>query len=106
MEAKDYESYWVYLQNCIAEKKFSLDESKIIIPEERGKEEGAVIMSDIRDANTSYFGTYQGGSYITIQSYALDLFLEDKYYGFEERQKLVDIIIGIKSVMGLSKRIY
>lgn len=96
---KDFEKYWDYLNNCISEKKFQINKSQLNVNAKPGKEEGTSLVKSISDGATYHFSIYQGKNYIAYASYEPKSFIEDEYPGFEERQKLVDLMAGFESLM-------
>ncbi|MFD0798228.1 hypothetical protein ACFQZJ_12220 [Maribacter chungangensis] len=95
---KDFQNYWNYLKNCISEKKFQINKTQLNIDAKPGKEKGTRLVKSISDGTTYHFSVYQGKNYIAYASFEPKSFIEDEYPGFEERQKLVDLMAGFETL--------
>lgn len=98
VKQKEYDQYWNHLKNCLAEKKHHINKSQLNIIKKPGKEKGTMLVKSISDGTTYHFGIYQDKNYVANSSYSPKSFIEDKFPGFEERQKLVDLIAGFESL--------
>jgi hypothetical protein len=98
IKKKEYQYYWNHLNNCIAENKYKIDKSKLNITEKKGEQEGTVITKVISDGADYSFWICQGKNYIAYGSYQPESFIEDKFPGWKERQKLVDLMNGFEQL--------
>jgi hypothetical protein len=98
IKKKHYPHYWKHLQDCIAQGKLKIDKSRLNIDEKEGPQKGSVVYGKVSDGTTFSFWIYQGCHYIAFGSYAPTAFIEDKYPGYEERQKLVDLMYGFEEL--------
>ncbi|TNJ40880.1 hypothetical protein KFZ70_15025 [Tamlana fucoidanivorans] len=98
IKKKDYQYYWNHLNKIIQENDYIIDKSKLNIDEKKGEEEGTVVTKIISDGVDYSFWICQGKNYIAYGSYSPKSFIEDKFPGWEERQKLVDLINGFENL--------
>lgn len=98
IKKKEYQYYWSYLIDCIKEDKFKIDKSKLNITEKKGEETGTFVTKIISDGANYHFQICQGKNYIAYGSYSPESFIEDKYPGWEERKKLVDLMRGFEQL--------
>jgi hypothetical protein len=98
IKKKEYQYYWNHLNNCIEENKYKIEKSKLNITEKKGEEEGTVITKMISDGADYSFWICQGKNYIAYGSYEPKSFIEDKFPGWKERQKLVDLMSGFEKL--------
>ena len=95
---KDYPYYWNHLNSCIEKKTYKIDKSKLNITEKEGEKKGTVESMIISDGVNYHFWICQGKNYIAYGSYAPITYIKNKYPGYEERQKLVDLIDGFQKL--------
>jgi len=100
VKSKNYEYYWKYLQECINENKFKIDKSKLALTEKRRKKGKATQNESSTDGAHYHFQVYQGKNYISYGSHEPEAYIENKYPGFEERKKLVDLMNGFEQLAG------
>ncbi|GHC65783.1 hypothetical protein [Ulvibacter litoralis] len=98
IKKKEYQYYWNHLNNCIEENKYKIEKSQLNIIEKKGKEKGTVITKVISDGADYSFWICQGKNYIAYGSYEPKLFIKDKFPGWKERQKLVDLMSGFEKL--------
>ena len=98
IKKKEDQYYWSHLNNCIEENKYKIEKSKLNITEKKGEEEGTVITKVISDGADYSFWICQGKDYIAYGSYEPKSFIEDKFPGWKERQKLVDLMSGFEKL--------
>tara|TARA_R110001606_G_scaffold156824_1_gene299700 strand:- start:455 stop:1075 length:621 start_codon:yes stop_codon:yes gene_type:complete len=98
IKKKDYKYYWECLNNCVQENKFQINKSKLNITEkerktiENGIEIVTVERNSINDGTNYHFQICQGKNYKAYGSYAPTIYIENKYPGYEEREKLIDLM--------------
>ena len=90
----EYKYYWNYLNDCVIKNKLKIDKSKLNITQK--EEKGTVVVMSISDGANYHFQITQGKNYIAYSSYEPKSFIEDKFPGWEERQKLVDLMNGFE----------
>lgn len=98
IKKKRYKYYWAYLQACIRTHKINIDTSKLNITSRKGKEEGTQESMHVSDGANYFLQICQGKNYITYQSYSPESYIRAKYPGYEERQKLVDLMNGFEEL--------
>ena len=86
-----YKFYWEFLSNHFTKGSFKIDNSKLNI-EEKPEEENRVSTLVISDGTEYNFKIYQNVNYISYSSYSPEAFIERKFPGYEERQKLVNLV--------------
>ncbi len=98
IKKKEYKYYWEYLNRCITENKFKIDKSELNITEKKGEKEGTIQTMNVSDGTNYSFWICQGKNYIAFGSYSPTSFIEGKYPGYKERQKLVDLMNGFEKL--------
>ena len=97
IKKREYEYYWDFLTKSSKENRFKIDKSKLNITKKPDPENEEYFLSkSISDGVSYYFEIYQKDHFIAYQSYEPQSYIKDKYPGFEERQKLVDIMNNIE----------
>ena len=95
---KDYQYYWSHLNNIIQENKYVIDKSKLNIVEKKGEEEGTVVRKVVSDGANYSFWMCQEKNYIAYESYSPESFIKDKFPGWKQRQKLIDLRNGFEKL--------
>jgi len=98
IKKKDYQYYWNHLNNIIQENNYIIDKSKLNINEKKGEEEGTIVTKIISDGADYSFWICQGRNYIAYGSYSPKSFIEDRWPGWKERQKLVNLMNGFEKL--------
>ena len=98
IKKKEHQYYWNHLKKIIKENNYLIDKSRLNIQEKKGEKEGTVITQIISDGADYSFWICQGNNYIAYGSYEPEIFIENKYPGWEERQKLVDLMTGFEKL--------
>lgn len=98
IKKKERQHYWDYLHLCISEKRFEIDHSKLNITQKIGEKKGTIESMRVTDGTTYYFVLCQGKNYLTYHSLSPESYIEKKYPGFEERQKLLKLISGFEKL--------
>lgn len=98
IKKKEYEYYWSHLYKIIQENKYIIDKSKLNIVEKKGEEKGTVVRKVVSDGSNYSFWICQEKNYIAYGSYSPKSFIEDKFPGWNERQKLVDLMNGFEKL--------
>ncbi len=88
---KKYKFYWEFLSNHFTKGSFKIDNSKLNI-EVKPEEENRVSTLVISDGTLYNFNIYQNVNYISYSSYSPESYIERKFPGYEERQKLVNLV--------------
>jgi hypothetical protein len=109
IKKREYEFYWALLNKCILEKKLHIEESQLNIERRRSakeidKENGTIleiIEGGVSHGSDYHFNIFQGKKYITFHSFAPEYYIEEKFPGFEERQKLVDLMNEFQDLIDL-----
>ncbi|QLG44288.1 hypothetical protein [Costertonia aggregata] len=83
-----YDRYWKFLNSCIQENRFEFDEKKL----SGINEDGSIINIGISGGTTKHFALYQNKDYAEYSSFSPNIFIHGKTYGFEEKQKLLNLI--------------
>ena len=83
--------YWQFLFECVQRNEFQIDKSKLNITS-KPVGNGMVEESHVNDAVDETFEIAQKTEYSAFSSYAAEIYIEKKFPGFEERQKLVDLM--------------
>tara|TARA_R100000935_G_C2762834_1_gene134352 strand:+ start:46 stop:648 length:603 start_codon:yes stop_codon:yes gene_type:complete len=94
----EYKFYWNHLLDIANNKMFQIDKSKLNIITKPAEEKGMVISMSISDGTNYHFQITQGKNYIAYASYEPKSFIEDEFTGWEERQKLVDLMNGFEKL--------
>lgn len=94
----EYSYYWDFLNECVKNDKLEIDKSQLNINQKEGKEKGTVIVKSISDGADYHFQITQGKNYIAYGSYEPKSFIEDKFPGWKERQKLVELMNGFEKL--------
>ena len=100
IKKKEYKYYWGFLNSCVKENKFKIEKSKLNITEKKGIENGKATVENMYISHRVkyHFWIYQGKNYIAYGSTSPKVYIENKFPGYKERQKLVDLINGFKSL--------
>ncbi|MFT5149280.1 MAG: hypothetical protein ACI86P_001969 [Flavobacteriales bacterium] len=86
-----------------------MEESQLNIERRRSakeidKENGTIleiIEGGVSHGSDYHFNIFQGKKYITFHSFAPEYYIEEKFPGFEERQKLVDLMNEFQDLIDL-----
>ena len=95
---KEYEQYWNHLNDIVQGNKYLIDKSKLNITEKKGEEEGTMITMSVSDGANYSFSMCQGKNYLAYGSYSPITFIESEFPGWQERQKLVDLMNGFEEL--------
>ncbi|WP_299626886.1 hypothetical protein [uncultured Tenacibaculum sp.] len=98
IKKKEYKYYWNHLNNIIEGNKYVIDKSKLNITKKKGEEEGTMITMSISDGTNYSFWICQGNNYLAYGSYSPESFIDGKFSGWKERQKLVDLMNGFEKL--------
>ena len=98
IKKKEYKYYWSHLNNIIEGNKYVIDKSKLNITEKKGKEEGTMITMSVSDGANYSFWICQGNNYLAYGSYSPESFIDGKFPGWKERQKLVELMNGFEKL--------
>ncbi|WP_179320522.1 hypothetical protein [Winogradskyella helgolandensis] len=98
IKKKEYKYYWNHLNDIIEGNKYVIDKSKLNITEKKGEEEGTMITMSVSDGANYSFRICQGNNYLAYGSYSPESFIDGKFPGWKERQKLVDLMNGFEKL--------
>jgi hypothetical protein len=98
IKKKEYRYYWNHLNDIIEGNKYVIDKSKLNITEKKGEEEGTMITMNVSDGANYSFWICQGNNYLAYGSYSPESFIDGKFPGWKERQKLVDLMNGFEKL--------
>lgn len=98
IKKKEYKYYWNHLNNIIEEDKYVIDKCKLNITEKKGEKEGTMITMSVSDGANYSFWICQGNNYLAYESYSPKSFIDGKFPGWKERQKLVDLMNGFEKL--------
>lgn len=90
LKKKKYFLYWDLLNKCIGEKKFEIQKNQLNITS-KPSENGETQLS-VSDGTNETFELWQENKYIVYSSQSPQTYINEKYLGYQERQKLVDLI--------------
>ncbi len=99
IKKKDYAYYWKYLEECSLNNAFDIDASLLNLKFKKEEKEGATITTVIKDGTTYHLQFVQGVNYSNYRSYEPEIYIKKRSSGWEERQKLVDLITGFEKLM-------
>ncbi|WP_299255901.1 hypothetical protein [uncultured Aquimarina sp.] len=101
IKKKEHKYYWKYLNNCIKEKKYKIEKNKLNITKKKGEEKGKATLTTMYISHTVnyHFWIVQGENYIAYGSTSPKAYIDSKFPGYEERQKLVDLINGFEKLI-------
>jgi len=99
VKKKEFKHYWNYFSESITDGKLKIDQSKLNITEKKGTEEGTRESMMVSDGANYHFWIRQNKKYIAYGSYAPNSYINGKYPGYKERQKLVDLINGFEKLI-------
>lgn len=95
----ELKNYWDFLNDCIKNKRFEIKAGLLNItkkPIEKGS--GSSEFIQVEDGTEYSIEIIQGKEFITYTSYAPETYIQNKYPGYEERQKLLDLISEIHNL--------
>ncbi len=92
------EDYWQFIQTVALENKLNIDNSKLNI-ERIETDEGVLKYSTRSDCVDESFEIIQGDQFTYFSSYDPLYQIEQKNAGFEERQKLVNLINEVENLI-------
>ena len=98
IKKKEYKYYWNHLNDIIEGNKYIIDKSKLNITEKKGEEEGTMITMSVSDGANYSFWICQGNNYLAYGSYSPESFIDGKFPGWKERQKLVNLMEGFENL--------
>lgn len=82
--------YWKFLNDNFTANKFRIDKSKLNINEKT--ENGKTSMMIFSHGSYCNFNIYQNENYTSYSSYSPEAFIREKFPGYEEREKLVQLV--------------
>ena len=88
---KNYKFYWDFLNNCLNENLFDIDYTQLNIVH-KPKTGNLVETMTVSDGLQQSFEISKLNEYSAFTTYAADSYIEKKYPGYEERQKLVNLM--------------
>lgn len=91
LKKKNYFVYWDVLNKCIREKKFEIQKNQLNITS-KPSENGVTQHLSVSDGTNETFELWQENKYIVYSSQSPLTYINEKYLGYQERQKLVDLI--------------
>ncbi|HRN37154.1 MAG TPA: hypothetical protein PLL18_09630 [Flavobacteriales bacterium] len=94
---KEFGHYWNHLNEIIQGKKYIIDKSKLNITSKSNGDGTSSVISVSDGANYSFW-MYQGKNYLVYGSYSPLSFIESKFPGWKERQKLVELMNGFEKL--------
>jgi hypothetical protein len=90
LKKKNYFIYWDLLNKCIGEKKIEIQKNQLNITS-KPSENGETQLS-VSDGTNETFELWKENKYIVYSSQSPLTYINEKYPGYQERQKLVDLI--------------
>lgn len=90
LKKKKYFLYWDLLNKCIGEKKIEIQKNQLNITS-KPSENGETQLS-VSDGTNETFELWKENKYIVYSSQSPLTYINEKYLGYQERQKLVDLI--------------
>lgn len=103
IKKSQYHFYWDFLNDCVKNNRFSIDESKLNITIKEDLEKGTMETMIVSDGTKYIFGLFQNNQIIEYYSSAPKTYIEKGFPGAEERQKLVDLMADVDSVIKKSE---
>tara|TARA_R110002050_G_scaffold109796_3_gene221144 strand:- start:15999 stop:16550 length:552 start_codon:yes stop_codon:yes gene_type:complete len=95
IKKNEYQRYWKCLNTCISKEKFKIDKAKLNFE----NKENATLPLAISGGQTYHFRLYQNKKYTTYSSFAPKVYISLKSPGFEEKQRLVDLMEGFENMI-------
>lgn len=95
IKKNNYLQYWSFLNTCITQKKFNIDKAKLNFEDK----ENSTLALATSGGQTYHFNVYQNKKYINYSSFAPKISISQKYPGFEEKQRLVDLMEGFEDII-------
>ncbi|MBL7473318.1 hypothetical protein [Robertkochia sediminum] len=96
---QDYKFYWSYLNECSNNDLFEIDRSRLNITKKPNKDAGRVLEMNAVDGTNYHFEICQGNNYIAYGTYAPESYIKEKYPGWKERQKLLNLMEGFEQLI-------
>ncbi|WP_299798557.1 hypothetical protein [uncultured Maribacter sp.] len=94
VQKKKYSEYWAFLNLCVSEGKFDINQSQLATLGEKANSWKKAISG----GQTYTFGLYQGEKYTEYKSFLPSMFKDEEYPGFEDKRKLIYVMEGFKTL--------
>ncbi|WP_143017586.1 hypothetical protein [Kriegella aquimaris] len=95
LKKNEYSRYWKFLNTCISKEKFKIDKAKLNLE----NKENTTLPLAISAGQTYHFRLHQNKKYTIYSSFAPKIYISLKSQGFEEMQRLVDLMEGFKNMI-------
>lgn len=92
IKKNEYHRFWDFLNTCINQEKFNINKARLNVV-------NSALQQAVSGGLTYHFGLYQNKKQTTYSCFAPNIYISLKSTGFEEKQKLVDVMEGFENVI-------